>query len=501
MMFKSQKKRQTTQFLNISNLKLYLASYIMLDRAFSFIGSPYVVICMLKWRSIKNYFGGSFVKKVNKSKLISIMLIPILFLSMLVSTPATTNAETDLGLTVDAAILIDADSGKILYEQNADTPLGIASMTKMMTEFLLLDAIKAGTVTWEQEYRVTDQTHKMSHNRLLSNVPLRADGTYTIRELYEAMAIYSANAATVAIAETIAGTETEFIKLMNKKAEELGLEGYKFVNSTGLNNADYAGLHPQGTGETDENVMPAKSVAKLAYMLLKEHPEVLETSSIPKKVFREGTPDAINMENWNFMLPGLVFEYEGVDGLKTGTTDFAGQSFTGTAKRGDTRLISVVMKAVDATGASTRKARFDATKKLFDYGFGQFTKEEILPANYAFEGNETIEVTKGKEKAVGIAGNEAFSMMVKSSEKDLYKPKLVLDKESLEAEVKKGEVVGKIVIERAEGTDYGFIDGKNLEVDVVTTADVERASGISLFFKGIGNFFGNLWDSFLGIFK
>src|SRR5690606_1359570 len=103
--------------------------------------------------------------------------------------------------------------------------------------------------------------HKMSHNRLLSNVPLRADGTYTIRELYEAMAIYSANAATVAIAETIAGTEAEFVKLMNKKAEEMGLEGYKFVNSTGLNNSDYAGLHPQGTGETDENVMPAKSVA------------------------------------------------------------------------------------------------------------------------------------------------------------------------------------------------------------------------------------------------
>ena len=93
---------------------------------------------------------------------------------------------------------------------------------------------------------VNEYTYKLSQNRALSNVPLRADGTYTIRELYEAMVIYSANAATVAIAETVAGTETEFIKLMNKKAEELGLEGYKFVNSTGLNNADLKGCILQG---------------------------------------------------------------------------------------------------------------------------------------------------------------------------------------------------------------------------------------------------------------
>lgn len=500
MMYKSQKNHQTTQYHNKRNFQLLLASLIMLKGVFNYKGLSYFNPLYVKMAKKEFYFGGSSVKKVNKSKLISMMLIPILLLSMLVTTPATTKAETDLGLTVDAAILIDADSGKILYEQNADTPLGIASMTKMMTEYLLLDAIKQGTVTWDQEYRVTDQTHKMSHNRLLSNVPLRADGTYTIRELYEAMAIYSANAATVAIAETIAGTEAEFVKLMNKKAEEMGLEGYKFVNSTGLNNIDYDGLHPAGTGETDENVMPAKSVAKLAYLLLKDYPEVLETSSIPKKVFREGTPDAIDMANWNFMLPGLVFEYKGVDGLKTGTTDFAGQSFTGTAKRGDTRLISVVMKAVDASGASTRQARFDATAKLFDYGFGQFSKQEILPANYTFEGNETIEVVKGKEKEVNIATTEAVSFMVKNSEKDLYTPKLVLDKESLEADIEKGTVVGKVVIEHAEGTDYGYIDGKNLEVDVVTTEAVERAGGISLFFKGIGSFFSNLWSSFLGLF-
>lgn len=437
------------------------------------------------------------MKTVRKTSLISALLIPILLLSMFVSTPQT-SAETDLGLNVGAAILIDADSGKILYEQNADTPLGIASMTKMMTEYILLDAIKAGTVTWDQEYRVNEYTYKLSQNRALSNVPLRADGTYTIRELYEAMVIYSANAATVAIAETVAGTETEFLKLMNKKAEEIGLEGYKFVNTTGLNNSSLMGMHPVGTGEEDENVMPARAVAKLAYHLLKDYPEVLETASIPKKIFREGTDDAIHMANWNFMLPGLVYEYEGVDGLKTGTTELAGFCFTGTAERNGTRLIAVVMNAVDSNGVGSYKARFDATAKLFDYGFGQFSKQEIVPADFAVEGKETIEVIKGKEKEVEIAVKEPISMMVKSSEKDLYKPKLLLEKESLEAEVEKGTVVGKVVVERSEGSDYGFIDGKEIAVDVVTTSDVERAGFISLFFQGIGNFFSNLWGGITG---
>lgn len=431
-------------------------------------------------------------------KWFSLFMIPLLLMGTFVMTSTNAEAAGDMGLNVDAAILIDAETGKILYEQNADASLGIASMSKMMTEYLLLDAIKEGSITWDQQYRVTEYTYKMSQDRALSNVPLRADGTYSIKELYEAMAIYSANAATVGIAETIAGSETEFVKLMNEKAEKLGLEGYKFVNSTGLNNSDLFGMHPTGTGAEDENVMPAKSVAKLAYHLLKDHPEVLETSSIPKKVFREGTDDEIQMENWNWMLPGLVSEYEGVDGLKTGSTLLAGQCFTGTAERNGTRLIAVVMNAVDSKGNSSRLARFDAAAKLFDHGFSQFTKIEVVPSNYSFKGNETIKVTKGKEDTVAIAAKDPISLVVKASEKDAYVPKLVLDKESLEADVKKGTVVGKVLVENTEGEDLGFIDGKTFSTDVVTTSAVERAGFVALFFQGVGSFFGNVWGGITG---
>ncbi|MFJ7974088.1 serine hydrolase [Psychrobacillus sp. NPDC096389] len=435
------------------------------------------------------------MKKVWMTSMIKWLVLPMFLVSVIIGMPTATKAEDNLSLNVDAAILIDAETGKILYEKNADASLGIASMTKMMTEYLLFEAIESGKITWDQQYSVTEYTYKISQNRSLSNVPLREDGTYSIRELYEAMAIYSANAATIAIAETIAGTEDNFIKLMNEKAKEMGLVGYKFVNSTGLNNSDLQGMHPASTGASDENIMPAKSVAKLAYILMKDYPEVLETTKIPKKIFREGTPDAIKMDNWNWMLPGLIYQYEGVDGLKTGTTEFAGHSFTGTATRNGMRVIAVVMKAVDANGVGSYKARFDATKALFDYGFSQFSKEEIVPAGYKIPDHETLAVEKGKEDNVAIAVKDPISMVIKTNEKELYKPVFTADKKKLEAAVEKGAVVGKVHLEKTEGTDYGYILDQATEVDVVTTEAVERASWISLMFQGIGKFFGNLWGS------
>lgn len=435
------------------------------------------------------------------------MLLTVLTIFMTsIIVPQKTSANESLNILADAAILVDAESGKILYEQNASTPLGVASMTKMMTEYLLFEAIEDGRITWDQEYSVTDFTYQVSQDRALSNVPLRADGTYTIKELYEALAIYSANAATIGIAETIAGTEGEFVRLMNQKAEELGLEDTKFVNSTGLNNADLKGMHPEGTGETDENVMPARSVAKLAKALMDEYPEVLETTSIAKAVFRDGTDDKTDMPNWNFMLPGLIYEYEGMDGLKTGTTDFAGHSFTGTAKRGDVRLITVVMKAVDTEGVGSYKARFDATRALMDFGFGQFTKQEIIPAGYQFEDQKALPVSKGKEDEVNIAVKEPITMMVRSSEKDSYVPEFVVDESlldngKLEASIEKDQVVGTVNLKKESGSDYGYLNGSAGGVEVITTENVERANWFSLSLQAVGSFFVTMWSGAVDFVK
>nr|WP_199171941.1 serine hydrolase [Sporosarcina sp. P13] len=432
-------------------------------------------------------------------------MVPVMLLTMIGVVP-TANAESSLGIRVGGAILLDADSGKVLYEENADQPLGIASMTKMMTEYLMFEAIEEGTITWDQQYRVNGYTYAISQDRRLSNVPLRRDGTYTIRELYEAVAIYSANAATIAIAETIAGTEAEFVHLMNEKAKELGLTDYKFVNSTGLNNEDLQGMHPSEFGEKDENVMPARSVAKMAYHLLKDYPEVLDTTKISKKVFREGTSDAIDMKNWNFMLPGLIYEYNGVDGLKTGTTVFAGHCFTGTAIRDGKRVIAVVMNAVDDKGVGSYEARFDATRSLFDYGFSQFSEVELLPRGYQFKGQKTLGVLKGKERQVTIETKEPVSMLIRNSEKKDYVPQLILDEKlvkngQIKAPIEKGTVIGHVKLVKKDGTDLGFIDGKVAGTEVVTTEGVQKAGWFSLTIGAIGDFFSNAWNSSTGFVK
>jgi serine-type D-Ala-D-Ala carboxypeptidase (penicillin-binding protein 5/6) len=429
-------------------------------------------------------------------------LVFLMAMSM-VQKPAS--AQGDLDVNANAAILVEASTGKVLYEKNSETALGIASMTKMMTEYLLLEAIEEGKVKWDQKYTVPTNVSKMSHNTSLSNVSLREEGTYTIKDLYESMAIYSANASAMAIAETVAGSEANFAKLMNKKAEELGLENYKFVNSSGLNNKDLAPYVDQVVGGAEEeNVMSAKDTATLAYRLLNDFPEVLETSSIAKKVFAEGTEDQFNMPNWNWMLPGLIREYEGMDGLKTGTTDFAGACFTGTAERDGIRFITVVMDVQVEPGENSYDARFAETRKMMDYAFNNYTMQELLPADYKIKGQKTLPVVKGKEKEVGIKSESALNMVVKNGEEDQYKPKFVVDKKKLNedgkltAPIKEGEKVGYVTLESKDKNDLGYLTDKGANAaksSVVTVEGVEKANWFVLSMRAVGGFFGDIWGS------
>ncbi|OIK04270.1 D-alanyl-D-alanine carboxypeptidase [Bacillus sp. MUM 116] len=436
-------------------------------------------------------------------KSISGLLALIMFFSLF-SGLNKAEAQAPLKVNADSAIIVDGENGKVLYEQNADSILGIASMSKMMTEYILLDAIKHGKVKWDQEYSVSELAYKISQNRNLSNVPLRRDGKYTVRELYQAMAIYSANAATIALAEVIAGSETNFIKMMNDKAKELGLKKYKFVNSTGLNNKDYVGMQPEGTSPDEENVMSARSVAELAFRLIHDFPDVLKTASIPTKKFREGTDDEIKMDNWNWMLPTLIYGYQGMDGLKTGTTDFAGACFTGTAMRDGKRFITVVQNAKDANGkTSDKKARFDETRKMLDYAFSNFSKEEIVPAHYQVKGYKTVPVIKGKADNVKIYSKSAIDMFVANGEKQNYQPVLVLDqkkvnkKGELTAPIKKGETIGYLTLKAKKGDKLSFLNDegqKSITVDVVAAQNVEKSNWFVLMMRGIGGFFGDVWS-------
>lgn len=436
------------------------------------------------------------------------LLLFVLMVGM-VQQPASAAATIDT--SAEAAILVDAETGRILYEKNADKAMGIASMTKMMTEYLLLEAVAEGKVKWTDTYTVSPELSNMSHDGNLSNVYLRVGATYTVEELYSAMAIESANAATVAISEIVAGTEANFVKMMNAKAEELGLETYKFVNSSGLNNKDLARHLPIVGGPEEENVMSAKDVARLAFHLLKDYPEVLNTSSIPEKYFAKGTDDEFLMDNWNWMLEGYgdlpedypnfqQFVFEGMDGLKTGSTDYAGSCFTGTAERDGQRFISVVMNT------DSNHQRFIETKKIMNYAFANYTEEEIVPKQSQVKGTKTLPVTKGKEDKVKITTKDAIVLPVQPGEIEEYKTVLKLDEKKLNedgeltAPVKKGDKVGTLTIVPVDekGADLEFLtkDGKKyVTVDVVAAEDVEKANWFILMMRGIGGFFSDLWGS------
>ncbi|MCM3763082.1 D-alanyl-D-alanine carboxypeptidase [Alkalihalobacillus oceani] len=437
-------------------------------------------------------------------KSFTMAVLVLVITNVLITSPVSVSANPNID--TNSAILVDATSGKILFQKNINELLKVASMSKMMSEYLVLEAIKNGAISWEQVVPISDLVREISHNNNLSNVYLRQDETYTVKELYESVAIYSANGATMALAELIAGSEESFVNMMNDKSMqlELGEYGvdYKFVNSTGLPNQYLLGKHPEGTTENDENELTVRATAKLAFHLLKDYPEVLETASIERNIFKEGTEDFIQMDNWNWMLPGLVYGYPDVDGLKTGYTAQAGYSFTGTAERDNVRLITVVTKT------SSLEERFSETKKLLDYGFSQFSIEELIPKGYRPEGQETVGVSKGKEHEVAVITDESLISFVRVGERDKYIPVVTFDQERLNengeliAPVEKGEKIGTISLEYVGENDYEFIDSNYIaQVDVITNEAIEEAGFFSLVLRSVGGFFSELWVTLYNTIK
>jgi serine-type D-Ala-D-Ala carboxypeptidase (penicillin-binding protein 5/6) len=439
------------------------------------------------------------LKHLLKASMIGLFAMLITF-STFTAKPLDTQAAGSLNIEAESAILIDANSGEILYAKNPDLTLPPASMTKMMSEYLILDAIEAGTISWDTTTQVSDYPYSISANKDFSGTGLTQDKDYTVRDLYNAMAIYSDNAATVVLAELVAGSETEFVKMMNKKAEEIGMKEYKFVNASGLANSDLGDKRPEGTGANEDNLMSARSTGILAYNLIKDHPEALEVAGTTQTEF-----DGKTITNWNWMLPDMpgylkAYGYEGMDGLKTGHTDAAGYCFTGTAERNGQRYITVVMKT------ESEEARFQETAKLLDYGFNQFEQTELYKAGTEIKDHESLSVAKGKEDTAAISTKDAITTSVKNGEEDKYHLEFKVDEDKLNkddelvAPVKKGEKVGTATLVY-EGDDLGNINGGSYTVDIVASEDVEKSNWFMLTLGAIGDFFSSIFTSVVDTVK
>ena len=410
--------------------------------------------------------------------------------------PAASAAVEPITVDAKAAFVIDNETNKILFNQNGDESLGIASMTKMISIYLVLEAIEAGQINWDTQVPISSYALGISQDYELSNVPFRVDFTYTVKDLYEAMLIYSANGASIAMAELIAGSEADFVDMMTAKLDEWGVTDYSIYNSTGLPNyyADqYGELYPGAATDT-ENHMTARGVAVVADHLLDDYPEIIETSSIVEKTFMEGSEDEINMLTYNYMLPGMIYYRENVDGLKTGTTDDSGASFTGTAVENDMRIITVLI------GATDNETRFMETSRLMDFAFDNFEKVTVIENGSAVETEGTISVAKGKEEEVGLIYGNDLTVVTPIAEDRQIDTTLTLNKDLLnedgmvEAPIEKGTVVGKVAVS-IEGDDLGYLGSQSDEVSVAVATTVEKANAFALAWRWIASTTAKGWNA------
>lgn len=392
-------------------------------------------------------------------------------------------------LTVDArsAILVEASTGKVLFEINADQPFEPASMTKMMTEYLVMEAIKEGRIKWDQVATASDYVYFLGKNGG-SRVFLAKGEKRTVRELFEAMAIYSGNDATVMLAELVAGSETNFVNLMNEKAKEFGMTNTHFVTSTGFPADQLGEYRPQIEGD---HYMSAEDAAILGRRLILDHPEVTEFTSTPVAEFRKGEPGQVKMTNWNWLISTNKYAYQGADGLKTGHTDAAGWCLTATAERNGMRLISVVM------GAPNEDKRFQETIKLFDFGFNNYELKQLVPSGSAIKGSEKVEVSKGKDTEVNIVTQTPYTTVIRRGEEGLYEATVTTDRDALKAPLEKGAVVGKLTYQYKGSEVYRYLtpkDEENAYVAMVTETEVEKAGWLRLFFRAILNFIADIFS-------
>ena len=352
----------------------------------------------------KNPFGGGFGKHRRTA---AIIVITALLTSMAVL-PAYADAPK---VEAKSYILVDADSGEIIYEMNSTQVLVPASMTKLMTLYLTLENIAENRLNWEDQVTISEYSNKISRQPSLSSFQLPAGAKYSVRELFYAAALNSSNAGAIALAEHIGGgSEGAFVDMMNEKARNFGLTDTNFVNSSGLNNSDLFGLHPRGTGARDDTRLSARSMATIAYRLINDYPEYLEFSSLTKKTIREGEPDQLVINSTNKLLAGSVYTVEGVKGLKTGYTFNAGFCFAGFAERRSGRFISVVM------GAVTTEERFRGSGRLLDFGFAvaEGRESRLLEQVHAYlypDGLNYYDKAKNGANSLLALGDTGFGTM------------------------------------------------------------------------------------------
>lgn len=328
-------------------------------------------------------------------------------------TVETSAVGTVLDIKAKSAVLLEPNTGKILYEQNADEPLPPASITKIMSLLLVMEALDRGDFTLETVVNASEHACSMGG----SQIWLEPGEGMTVHDLLKATVIASANDACVALGELVAGSEEGFVELMNSRAKELGMNSTTFKNCTGL--------------DAEGHITTANDVAIMSGELIK-HDLIKDYSTVWMDTLRDGKSELVNTNK-------LVRFYKGTTGLKTGTTSVAKYCLSATAEREGLSLVAVVMAGETSTD------RFEGAKKLLDFGFANFSFSQI-----GAELRETeIPVLKGEKKTLKIKATEELSLLAQKSAKNDIKRETEWNK-NITAPIKKGQTVGYVNIYNGE---------------------------------------------------
>ena len=321
----------------------------------------------------------------------------------------------DFDVPCAAAVLIDEDSGTVLYEKNADERRPVASITKVMTLLLTFEALQAGKIALWDIVPVSEHAYHMGG----SQIWLEPGEQLTLQEMLKAICISSANDAAVAVAEFVAGSEPAFVDAMNARAAALGMTATHFANACGL--------------DEEGHLSSARDVAVMSREMLLHHPEVREYCTVWMDTLRGGRTQLVNTNK-------LLKSYPGITGLKTGTTGKAGVCITASAERDGLRLIAVVL------GASSGKERFEAAKTLLDYGFAHYDSAEVTLPDDA---PEELPVKRGTAETTTLDYAAPERLLVPKGEGRDLQTKILLP-DTLQAPVRQGSPVGSWQLLRGE---------------------------------------------------
>lgn len=384
---------------------------------------------------------------MKKILILLILLIPFsVFASETENIKQVVSENTSLASNAKSAILIDAKSGEILYEKNSHEKLAPASMTKMMSMLLVIEAIEKGSIKWDDIITISENASGMGGSQIL----LETNEKMSVKDLFKGVAIASGNDAIVALAEATYGTTDEFVKAMNEKANSLGLTDSNFKNVHGL--------------DEENHYSSAYDMALIAKELVR-HKKVLEFTKIYEDYLRKGTDKELWLVNTN----KLVRFYDGVDGLKTGYTPEAGYCLTATINKNDMRLISVIM------GEPSSKVRNKETTDLINYGFSKYKSIPIIEKNKVVT---EVKMMEAEDINVSIVPKEDVSLLIKKTDK-IGKINYEVKLNNISIKTKKGDTIGKLIIKE---------NNKIIKkVDLTINKKIKKANILTLYKRYLSN--------------